>query len=103
VVLVPLLIAMATGFFLMVELDIPLAGLPILRSFNPTPGLLALTFLPLLTALGLMTYVVVNQHFLVQLASAGRRRPWRTPTEGRAVVDRQLFRNPEGPAGLPVA
>lgn len=145
-VLVPLLIAMAIGLFQLVELDIPLVGLPILRSFNPTPGLLALTFLPLLAALGITSYVVVNQHFLVQLASMGRRGPWRTLTEGRAVVDRQwgpvmvlillesllllaglaallvgvfvavpaiacvstaayrqLFRNPEGPAGLPVA
>lgn len=146
VVLVPLLIAMATGLSQMVEVEIPLVGMPILRSFNPTPGLLALTFLPLLAALGLMTYALVNQHFLVQLASVGRRGPWRTLTEGRAVVDRQwgstlvlillqsllmlaglaallvgvfvavpaiacistaayrqLFRNPEGPAGLPMA
>lgn len=88
-VLVPLLIAMATGLAQMVELDIPPVGLPILRSFNPSPGPLALTFLPLLAALGLITYVVVNQHFLMQLASVGRRGPWRTLTEGRAVVDRQ--------------
>lgn len=89
VVLVPLLISMAIGLVQLVELDFPDFGLPILRSVNPTPGLLALTFLPLLVALGLMTYVVVNQHFLVQLASVGRRGPWRTLTEGRAVVDRQ--------------
>jgi hypothetical protein len=146
VVLVPLLIATAAGFFQMVELEFPVFGLPIVRGFNPTPGLLTLTVLPLLSGLGLMTYLVVNQHFLMQLASVGRRGPWRTLTEGRAVVDRQwgptlllillesllllaglaallvgvfvaipaitcistaayrqLFKNPEGTAGPPVA
>jgi hypothetical protein len=89
VVLLPLLIAMGSGLTQLVDVDFSITGEPIVRSFNPTPALFALTFLPLLGALGLITYVTVNQHFLLQLAALGRRGPWRTLVEGRAVIDRQ--------------
>lgn len=145
-VLLPLLIVMGAGLSQLVDLDLSIAGEPIVRSFNPTPGGLALTFLPFLAILALIAYVMVNQHFLVQLAGLGHRGPWRTLVEGRAVVDRQwgsvmalilleallfvagllalgvglfvampvmicistaayrqLFPQPEGPAGLPAA
>lgn len=145
-VLLPLLILMGVALDQIVDFDFPLSGAPILRSFTPTPGSLALLLLPLLAGLALGLYVQVNQHFLVQLASLGRRGPWRTLVEGREVIDRQwrsvlvlvllesllllagllallvgfsvafpvvacistaayrqLFAEPDGPAGLPVA
>lgn len=89
VVLLPLFIAMAIGIARMVEIDFLISGAPILRSFTPTPASLALSGLSLLTAVALILYAIVSQHFLLQLSRLGRRGPWRNLGQGRAVVGRQ--------------
>jgi hypothetical protein len=87
----PLLGVMATAVDRMVDIDFPLGGPPVLRSFLPTPGAVLQLTLAALLLLAVFTYAQVNQHFLVQLASLRGTGALGSLRAGRAVVDPQWW------------
>ena len=89
-IVVPLLWLLVAALDQLLDFDFSM-GVPIVRSVTPTPAVVLRIVLTTVGLVGLLTYLQVNQHFLVQLASLRGTGAWQTLCEGQRVVDRQWW------------